>query len=105
MIVNHRTYTLVPRKMKPYLELVETLALPIMRRHGFELIGYYVVKHGPLNQVIHLWRYESLADLEVKRAARDADPAWADYLARTEGMVQHQEDRILAPASFSPDAA
>ena len=73
-------------------------------RHGFELAGYYVVKHGPLNQVVHLWKYDSLADLEAKRASRDADPAWADYLARTEGMVQHQEDRIMAPAAFSPDA-
>jgi hypothetical protein len=104
MIVNHRTYTIVPRRMGAYLKLVEELALPIMRRHGFDLMGYYVAKHGPLNQVVHLWRYDSLADLERKRAARDADPAWADYLARTEGMVQAQEDRILAPAHFSPDA-
>ena len=45
-----------------------------------------------------------MADLETKRAARDADPAWAGYLSKTEGMVQHQEDRIMAPAGFSPDA-
>ena len=43
-------------------------------------------------------------DLEAKRASRDADPAWANYLSQTEGMVQHQEDRIMAPASFSPGA-
>ena len=104
MIVNHRTYPVTPRKMKPYLELVESLAVPIMLRHGFELMGYYVAKHGQLNQVIHLWKYDSMADLETKRAARDADPAWADYLSKTEGMVQHQEDRIMAPAGFSPDA-
>ena len=103
MIINHRTYTLVPRKMAPYLKLVESHGWPIMRKHGFELMGYYVAKHGQLNQVIHIYKYESMADLEIKRAARDKDPAWAEYLSKTEGMVQHQEDRIMAPAPFSPD--
>jgi hypothetical protein len=103
MIINHRTYTLVPRKMAPYLKLVESHGWPIMRKHGFELMGYYVAKHGQLNQVIHIYKYESMADLETKRAARDKDPAWAEYLSKTEGMVQHQEDRIMAPAPFSPD--
>ena len=104
MIDNHRTYTITPRKMKPYLALVESLAVPIMLKHGFELLGYYTAMHGQLNQVIHIWKYDSMGDLEAKRASRDADPAWANYLSQTEGMVQHQEDRIMAPASFSPGA-
>ena len=103
MIINHRTYAITPRKLPEYLKLFEQYALPVALAHGFELVGYYTVKHGPLNQVVHLWRYESLADLEAKRAARDADPAWSAYLARTEGFVQAQEDKILAPAPFSPD--
>ena len=104
MIINHRTYTIGPRKMGPYLALVESHGLPVMLKHGFELMGYYVAKHGQLNQVIHIWKYDDMADLETKRASRDADPAWGEYLAKTEGMVQYQEDRIMAPSSFSPDA-
>ena len=103
MIVNHRTYTVTPRKMGPYLKLVEEMALPVMLRHGFELMGYYTALHGHLNQVVHLWKYDSMADMERKRASRDADPDWAAYLAKTEGMVQAQEDHIMAPTGFSPD--
>ena len=40
MIVDVRTYTLVPRKMARYLELFESHALPVMLRHGLELMGY-----------------------------------------------------------------
>ena len=105
MIVNHRTYTITPRKMVPYLKMVEELALPVMLRHGFELMGYYVAQHGRLNQVVHLWKYESMADMEQKRASRDADPDWADYLLKTEGMVQEQEDRVMAPTRFSPNVS
>ena len=102
MIVDVRTYTLVPRKLANYLELFEKHALPVMTRHGLELMGYYVSYIGPLNQVVHLWRYDSLADMEGKRTARDADPAWGEYLSLTEGMVLVQDNKVMRPASFSP---
>jgi hypothetical protein len=102
MIVDVRTYTLIPRKLASYLELFEAHALPVMRRHNLELMGYYVSHIGPLNQVVHLWRYASLADMEQKRAARDADPDWAAFLARTEGMVLLQDNKVMRPTTFSP---
>ena len=55
-----------------------------------------------LNQVIHLWGYENLADMEARRAARDADPAWEKYLTKTAGLILSQETKILKPTSFSP---
>jgi hypothetical protein len=51
---------------------------------------------------VHLWRYDSLAEIETKRAARDADPARSEFLSRTEGMLLMQEDKVMRPASFSP---
>jgi NIPSNAP len=102
MIVDVRTYTLIPRRLRKYLALFEMHALPVMKRHNLELIGYYVSHIGPLNQVVHLWRYDSLADMERKRTARDADPAWTEFLAMTEGMVLVQENKVMRPTSFSP---
>ena len=102
MIVDIRTYTLIPRKTARYLGLFESHALPVMKRHDLDLMGYYVSYIGPLNQVVHLWRYDSLADMERKRAARDADPAWGEFLALTEGMILAQDNKIMRPASFSP---
>ena len=102
MIVDVRTYTLIPRRLTTYLELFEKNALPVMKRHNLELIGYFVSHIGPLNQVVHLWRYDSLADMERKRTARDADPAWAQFLAMTEGMLLMQENKAMRPTSFSP---
>ncbi len=82
MIADVRTYTLFPRKLPQYLDLFEKHALPVMRAHGMQLDRYFVAKIGPLNQVVHIWNYESLADLEAKRNARDADPKWADLRCR-----------------------
>ena len=102
MVVNIRTYTLVTRKMPAYLKLFEENALPVMQRHGIELMGYYTSVVGPQNQVVHLWRFDSLADMETKRSARDADPDWQAYLVQTEGLVLMQEDKVMKPAPFSP---
>ena len=101
MIVDIRTYTIVPRKVARYLELFERYAMPVQRRHIGEPIGYYVSIHGQLNQVVHLWGYASLADMEQRRAARDADPQWHDFLSRSEGLVHSQQNTLARPASFA----
>ena len=101
MIVDVRTYNIVPRKMPEYLALFEKYALPVQRRHIGDPLGYFLVEHGPLHQVVHLWGYESLADLEAKRAARDADPDWADYLGRTDGLVVSQDNKLTRPTQWS----
>ena len=102
MIVNIRTYTLMPRNMPRYLKTFEEFGLPVMRRHGLDLMGYYTSVVGPQNQLVHLWQFDSMADMDTKRAARDSDPEWHAYLAKTEGMVLMQEDKIMKPAPFSP---
>ncbi|MFY0610543.1 MAG: NIPSNAP family protein [Hyphomicrobiaceae bacterium] len=102
MIVNIRTYTLVPRMMPKYLKIFEEVAMPLMQRHGIELMGYYSSVVGPQNQVVHLWRYDSMADMEAKRAARNDDPDWLKFQQLTEGLVMMQEDKIMKPTPFSP---
>ena len=101
MIVDVRTYSIVPRKMAAYLEVFEQYALPVQRQHIGEPLGYFVTTHGALNQVVHLWGFDSLADMETRRAARDADPAWADYLGRTEGLVVSQQTSLARPTKWS----
>ena len=101
MIVDVRTYNIAPRKMKTYLALFEEFALPIQRRHIGDPLGYFLVEHGPLHQVVHLWGYQDLADLEKRRAARDADPAWTEYLGKTEGLVVSQDNKLCRPTEWS----
>lgn len=101
MIVDVRIYNIVPRKMGEYLKLFEQYGLPVQQRHLGDPLGYFVTEHGQLHQVVHMWGYESLADMEQKRAARNADPAWDDYMARTDGLVVSQENKLTRPTAWS----
>lgn len=102
MIVDVRCYSIVPRKMNVYLKAFEEFGLPVQKRNGMKLLGYFVHTVGSLNKVTHLWEFESLAEMEQIRAKRDQDPAWAEYQAKTDGLVAAQENSITRPASFSP---
>jgi len=39
MIVDIRAYTLVARKLPAYVALFEELAMPVITRHGLDLMG------------------------------------------------------------------
>ena len=103
MIVDHRTYTLHPGKLKEYVERYEREGRAIQTRHLGQPVGWYTsMDIGPLNQVVHLWGYESLEDRVKRRAAMMADPEWLAFVAKQAPLIQHQENKILAPAVFAP---
>ena len=103
-VIDLRIYTIRPRGMPQYLKLFEELALPLALKHLGPPLGYYVTQIGPLNQVVHLWAFENLADLEQRHSALGADPEFAKYLAATDGLVVGQEDRIMRPVEFKSQA-
>ena len=102
MIIDERTYTLQPGKLKEWQALYEREGLPVQGRILGNLIGFFVTEVGTLNQIVHLWGYENFAERERRRAQMNADPAWQAYLQKAAPFMQRMENRILAPLSFSP---
>jgi hypothetical protein len=103
MIVEIRTYAMHPGKTGAWLDYYEKNGLPVQLRMLGKLIFMGSTEIGPLNQVVHVWTYNSLAEREQKRAAMGKDPAWHAYLKNAPpGMIVSQESKILNPAGFSP---
>lgn len=104
MIVDMRIYTTHPNKTAEFVALYKAEAWPLQQKYLGRCVGWFVSAEGPLNQVVHLWAYESQADREKRRGAMAADPAWAAYLkkAAAAGLLVAQENRFLRPTDFSP---
>lgn len=104
MIVDIRTYTTFPGKLNAWLALYESEGYPVQLKHLGEPVGYFMSEVGTQNQVVHIWKYESLAEREKKRAGMQADPAWQAYLKKSAeaGYMQHQENKVMKSTSFSP---
>jgi hypothetical protein len=99
-VIDHRIYTIKPRGMAEFLEVFETLALPVLMRTLGHPLGFYVSDIGPLNQFVHLWGYDSLADYDQRRKARDADPDFPTYLRASAHLIVAQESRLISRVTF-----
>ena len=100
MIVEERIYSIKVGKVFDQFKAYEEFGLAAQKRILGGLIGYYSVEVGPLNTVIHLWAYEDLNERDRRRALLFNDPDFKQYLAKTAGLVEKQENRLLKPAPF-----
>jgi hypothetical protein len=101
VIVEMREYTLHAGKVPEYFKLYESEGLAIQREILGRTLGYYSTEVGPsVNQVIHLWAYESFEDRDERRARLAADPGWQSYLQKMRPMLVAQTNRLLKPAPF-----
>jgi hypothetical protein len=94
-IVDHRIYTVRLRKMAEFVEVFDRLALPILLQTLGAPLGFWTSHVGPLNQFVHLWGYDSLADYERRCAARDAHPDFPKYLIASEHLIVSQETLLI----------
>ena len=94
-LVDHGIYTIRLRKMTEFLEVFDRLAMPILLETLGNPVGFYVSQVGPLNQFVHLWAYEDLADYERRCRARDTHPAFPAYLSASEHLIVAQETRLI----------
>ena len=72
MIVDHRTYELQPGRLREFLALYEKEGLPVQKKHLGNLVGFFTTEVGNVNEIVHIWAYEDLADRTKRRAAMAA---------------------------------
>ncbi len=95
MIYEMRTYDLKPGTV-PEFEDRFAEALPHREKYS-KMAAFWHTEIGPLNQVIHVWPYEDLAERTKVRAEAAKDPNWPP---RTSDVVLNMESEILIPAPF-----
>ncbi len=104
MLVDHRTYRLRPGTVQPALDLYEQHGYAAQTKHIGKPVAFMFTESGELNTLVHIWAYQDAADRAARRAAMQADPAWKDYLKRSEeaGYLLEQTTKLMIPAKFAP---
>lgn len=97
MIFEIRTYNVKPYGVADY-EKAFAEAYETRRQYGDNLWGWWHTEIGPLNQLVHIWAYESLQQRADIRAAslKDASGKWPPTAAGRE-LLLSQESDILNP--------
>lgn len=96
MIYEVRTYTLKPGSTAQFEENFAK-ALPAREKYS-KLAAFWHSEIGPLNQVIHVWPYESVDARNEIRAEASKDPDWPP--ANPPEMYVNMESEIWSPAPW-----
>ena len=102
MILEQRDYHVYSGKLPEVLRLYEEEGIPLQQEILGSLVGAFTTEIGALSTYSTLWRYDSFAEREEKRARLQADERWKQFLAKVQPLMHTQQNRILVPTAFSP---
>ena len=108
MIYELRRYECLPGKLASLNSLMETLAIPIMKKHGMKFIGAWTPVVGDVEAtLIYILAFDSMDEWKTKWASFKADPEWKEKraeIAKKEGgpIVAKVSNVFVAPTSYSP---
>lgn len=100
MFVDERIYSLHAGQVPVFLKLYEEEGMECQVRILGKMVGYYYTDFGPLNQIVHMWGYESLDDRFERRKRLQASPEWQSYAKKMRPLVVNVENKLLVPAPF-----
>uniref|UniRef100_A0A3B4WPR6 Nipsnap homolog 3A (C. elegans) n=1 Tax=Seriola lalandi dorsalis TaxID=1841481 RepID=A0A3B4WPR6_SERLL len=88
-----RTYCIRPDQNAAFLKLTNE-KIHLRTAHS-QLIGYWSVEYGGLNQVFHIWKYDSYSQRAAVRSALSQDPSWiSEYISKAIPMLTSQDNEI-----------
>ena len=102
MIVEQRDYHVFTGKLNELVGLYEREGIQLQQQYLGGLVGAFTTDVGSLSTYTSIWRYDSFAEREQRRAKLQADERWQRFLARIQPLIHTQQSRILVPTAFSP---
>ena len=102
MLIEMRTYMLRPGGAPQWLQIYEDEAKDVQIEILGNLLGYFSTEIGPLNQIIHMWGYESYEDRLERRTRLFQNQRWLNALEKLRPLVVSQEAKLIVGAPFSP---
>jgi hypothetical protein len=102
VILEQRDYHVITGKLNELVGLYADEGIALQQEYLGGLVGAFTTDIGALSTYTHLWRYDSYAEREERRARLQQDERWVAFLSRIQPLIHTQQSRILVPTSFSP---
>ena len=102
MILEQRDYHVTTGRLNELVGLYADEGIALQQEHLGGFVGAFTTDIGALSTYTSLWRYDSFAEREERRARLQQDERWAAFLARIQPLIHTQQNRILVPTAFSP---
>src|SRR5919112_5978878 len=101
-IVEQRDYHVHTGKLPEVVRLYGGEGIAIQQEILGGFVGAFTTDVGALSTYTSMWRYDSYAEREQRRARLQGDERWQAFLAKLQPLLHTQQNRILVPTAFSP---
>jgi len=108
MICELRTYTVKPGTLGDIVKAASTVSRDVRGDNFGKLEGYWFTEIGPLNQVMHMWSYNSFDERAKLRAELAKNPRWtSEYIPLIRPLLVRQDVRLLSAlkAPVAPESS
>ncbi|EDV22555.1 uncharacterized protein TRIADDRAFT_58894 [Trichoplax adhaerens] len=96
-----RTYSIQPAEFGNFLKLTQE-QFHLRTAHS-KLLGYWTSELGGLNQVVHIWEYDTFQHRTNVRKALADDPQWiSNYISIMMKKLVQQDNVVMFPLPWYP---
>lgn len=97
MIFERRAYTMEPGHVPAFDKAQTDRGFDLVKPYMERLVGYFSTESGPVDQVVHIYRYDSLDDWNVRLRGMYGVPELTPYFVNTRKIVRHQVNGFFEP--------
>jgi hypothetical protein len=98
MLIERRCYTLKAGGLGAFWRAQDDRGYESVRPILDRLIGYFSAVSGPVDQVVHLYRYDSFEDWQTRLHGLYAVSSLEPYFKTVRALMSTQENAFLKPA-------
>ena len=101
MIVEMRTYKIRPGELQNFIKIYDEEIREIHTKILGNQIGFFYTEIGDINEVVHLYGYESYQDRQVRRITLSKQPEFVTYLNKVKNIIIEMQNKLMIPTDFS----
>tara|TARA_B100001248_G_scaffold255431_2_gene235169 strand:- start:535 stop:849 length:315 start_codon:yes stop_codon:yes gene_type:complete len=101
MIVEMRTYKIRPGELQNFIKIYDEQIREIHTKILGNQIGFFYTEIGDINEVVHLYGYESYEDRQARRITLSKQPEFVSYLNKVKNIIIEMQNKLMIPTDFS----
>tara|TARA_B100000242_G_C42874070_1_gene405581 strand:+ start:87 stop:401 length:315 start_codon:yes stop_codon:yes gene_type:complete len=101
MIVEMRTYKIRPGELQNFIKIYDEEIREIHTKILGNQIGFFYTEIGDINEVVHLYGYESYEDRQARRITLSKQPEFISYLNKVKNIIIKMQNKLMIPTDFS----
>jgi predicted sulfurtransferase len=101
MIIEMRTYTIKPGELQNFIAIYDKEIRDIHVKILGNQLGFFYTKVGNVNEVVHLYAYDSFEDRQSRRKILSKSPEFHAYLSKVKDIVVDMRNQLMMPTNFS----